>query len=84
MFSETSKIFIMINLKSIIVIASIFIKVISLHAQSVNDNDPNLVAHFPMEVTGNSIAETKTGKTFVVENNFYHPESTLGAEGNAL
>ena len=75
---------IMINLKSIIVIASVFIRVISLHAQSVNDNDPNLVAHFPMDVTGNTIAETITGKTFTVQNNFNRPESVPGADGNAL
>lgn len=57
---------------------------LTLHAQSVNENDPDLVAHFPMEISGNIISETKTGKSFVIQNNFNHPENIPGAEGNAL
>lgn len=47
-------------------------------------DDPALVAHFPMELTGNSITEIISGKTYVVENNFGRPENVAGAEGNAL
>jgi beta-fructofuranosidase len=47
-------------------------------------NDPALVAYFPMELTGNSITEVISGKTYMVENNFGRPENVAGAEGNAL
>jgi beta-fructofuranosidase len=72
------------NLKTLLFIAGFLIETLSVKAQVINDNDPNLVAHFPMEVNGNTIAEVKTGNTFVVQNNFNHPESIAGAEGNAL
>jgi len=50
----------------------------------VASNDPSMVAHFTMEITGNTTPETVTGKTFVVQNNFNRPENIPGAEGNAL
>ena len=74
----------MIYPKFLIVTACLFIGIITLNAQVFNDNDPSLVAHFPMEVVNNTISETKTGTNFVVQNNFSRPESIPGAEGNAL
>lgn len=75
----------MVNLRSLSVIACLLIGFIPVKAQvPTNANDPNLVAHFPMEISGNIITETITGKTFIVQNNFNRPESIPGAEGNAL
>ena len=72
------------NLRFLPVIAILIFGIYPVNAQIVNENDPGLVAHFPMEVTGNTIVETKTNKAFVVQNNFNRPESMPGAEGNAL
>lgn len=47
-------------------------------------NDQGLVAHFTMELAGNTTPETVSGKTFLVRNNFNRPENIPGAEGNAL
>ncbi len=63
------------------VIAGLFLGNISVNAQV---NESGLVAHFPMELVGNVITETISGKTFSVQNNFNRPESIPGAEGNAL
>ena len=72
--------------RSIQVIFRIFALII-LFTISVNSfaaNDPTLVAHFPMELTGNSISEVISGQNYVVQNNFGRPENIAGAEGNAL
>jgi beta-fructofuranosidase len=52
--------------------------------KSIAANDPELVAHFPMDLSGNTISEVIAGKSFGVENNFGRPENIAGAEGNAL
>jgi len=75
----------MINIKFLFIIAGSFIGVFSLNATTMKSaNDPSLVAYFPMEVVGNTITETVSGNSYVVENNFNRPESIPGAEGNAL
>jgi len=75
----------MINLKFLSVVASSFIVVMSLNATNMKSvSDPTLVAYFPMEVVGNAIAETVSGNSYIVQNNFNRPESIPGAEGNAL
>ena len=75
----------MIHLKSPRLISCLFIGIISLNAHaSTVATDPNLVAHFPMEVSGNAITELVSGNSYVVQNNFNRPESMPGANGNAL
>lgn len=71
--------FIQVILRTVILII-----VFAGSVKSIAANDPALVAYFPMELTGNSIAEVISGKTYVVENNFGRPENIAGAEGNAL
>jgi beta-fructofuranosidase len=65
---------------------SIFVQILFLSGSvnSIAANDPSLVAHFPMELTGNAIAEVISGKSYIVQNNFSRPENIPGAEGNAL
>lgn len=75
----------MINNLFIKGITCLLIGFLSLSAQASKATvDPYLVAHFPMEVQGNAIIETVSGKSFVVSNNFNRPENIPGAEGNAL
>jgi Beta-fructosidases (levanase/invertase) len=50
---------------------------------SANTNVATPVAHFPMELSGTSIGEIISNKTFTVSSNLA-PEGVLGAEGNAL
>lgn len=51
---------------------------------SVSGNEQYLIAHFPMDVSGNTTKEIVTGRDYVVQNNFNRPENIAGAEGNAL
>jgi Beta-fructosidases (levanase/invertase) len=75
----------MINLKFLSVIAGSFIGIFSLNAANMKSaGDPGLVAHFPMEVSGNAITESISGNSYVVQNNFNRPESMPGVAGNAL
>ncbi len=60
---------------------SICLSALSLSAQTT---DPTLIAHFPMDLTGNTITETVSGQTFTVANHFNKPESVPGADGNCL
>jgi len=64
-------------------IATLLILIASSAKISAAD-DPSLVAYFPMELTGNTISEVISGKSYVVENNFGRPENIAGAVGNAL
>jgi len=57
---------------------------ISITEKCIAANDPSLIAHFPMELSGNLITDVITGQSFVVQNNFGRPENVAGAEGNAL
>ena len=75
----------MINNLYIKGITYLLIGFFSLSAQaSKAPVDPYLVAHFPMEVTGNVITEIVSGNTYVVQNNFNKPENVPGIDGNAL
>jgi Beta-fructosidases (levanase/invertase) len=81
----SQKSIIMINLRFLKLLSGLFIGIIPLSAQALTvTNDPNLVAHFPMEVSGNVITESISGNTYVVQNNFNRPESMPGVDGNAL
>ena len=75
----------MINYLYIKRIAYLLIGFLSLSAPASKASvDPYLVAHFPMELKGNSITEMVSGSSFTVSNNFNRPENIPGAEGNAL
>ena len=75
----------MINYLYLKRIAYLLLGFLSLSAQASKAAvDPYLVAHFPMELKGNSITEMVSGSSFVVSNNFNRPENIPGAEGNAL
>jgi beta-fructofuranosidase len=65
------------KIKSIVLAA--FISFISFAG-----NGQQLIAHFPMDVNGNMIKETVSGKSFVVTNNATVRENLPGAERKAL
>lgn len=50
----------------------------------IPNNDPSIVARFPMELAGNTITESISGKSFIVQNNFQRPESVTGVDGQAV
>lgn len=56
---------------------------VALSLMGTSEAVSQLVAHFPMELENGKITEVQSGKSFIVHNNL-SPESTLGAEGNAL
>src|SRR5665648_83251 len=75
----------MIKYRTLFLIVSLLQAFVSSNAQALkSSSDPNLVAHFTMEMTGNLTPEAISGKTFVVQNNFNRPENIPGAEVNAL
>ncbi|MFR9165122.1 MAG: GH32 C-terminal domain-containing protein [Dysgonomonas sp.] len=65
-----------------ILVSLLLLNIFSL--SSFAENEQYLIAHFPMELTGNTMKENVSGKSFVVQNNFGKPENIPGAEGLAL
>jgi beta-fructofuranosidase len=66
-------------MKTKLIILTVFVLFISFAG-----NGQQLIAHFPMDVDGNTTKETVSGKSFVVTNNAAVRENLPGAEGKAL
>jgi beta-fructofuranosidase len=82
-FSGLVIVYSMINNKIIIFVFSFNLISWTVQGQAPKD-DATLAAYFSMELSANTIQEVKSGKSFVVQNNFQRPENVTGIDGQAL